>query len=169
MVARKNQTRTQEQAAVQLKRVTVAKNPARTAMKPAPTADVLLHEVQVHQSELKRQIKELLRIQAALEDSRDQYIDFYDYAPVGYLTLDDMGVITEINLTGAALLGAERDKMIRQRLEHFVAPEDHERCDVSGQRCRVKCGQIFRYAFADQIRMIISAVRILRSSHTPIA
>jgi diguanylate cyclase (GGDEF)-like protein/PAS domain S-box-containing protein len=127
VAARKSKARTQEPESSQHKRITVAKNSAKTTTKPAPTADVLQREVQVHHSELKKQIKELLRIQTALEESRDQYIDFYDYAPVGYLTLDDMGVITEINLTGAALLGAERNKMIMQRLAHFVSPEDHER------------------------------------------
>jgi len=126
VVARKNKTRTQEQAAAQLKRVSVAKNPAQTT-KTSLAADELLHELQVQQSELELQIKNLLRMQTALEESRDQYIDFYDYAPVGYLTLDDQGVISEINLTGATLLGAERNKMIRQRLAHFVAPEDHDR------------------------------------------
>jgi len=127
VVVRKNKTRTQEQAATQLKRVIVAKKPAKTSRKPAPSADVLLHKVQLHQKELKKQIKELLRIQAALEETRDQYIDFYDYAPVGYLTLDDKGVIIEINLTGATLIGEERAKILKQRIAHFVAPEDHER------------------------------------------
>ncbi|MGC2048290.1 MAG: diguanylate cyclase [Gallionella sp.] len=127
MVARKNRTRTQEQATTQLKRVAVAKNPARTTKKPARTAGELMHELQVHQSELEMQIKNLLLIQTALQESRDQYIDFYDYAPVGYLTLDDKGVISEINLTGATLLGVERDKVLKQKLAHFVAPEDHNR------------------------------------------
>ncbi|MGA7750028.1 MAG: diguanylate cyclase [Gallionella sp.] len=55
-----------------------------------------------------------------------RYIDFYDFAPVGYLTLTDKGLISEINLTGAALLGMERNKLLRQPLSRFIAPEDNE-------------------------------------------
>lgn len=112
-------------AAAKLARASIAKKPPRAAMKPARAAEELLRELQVHQTELEMQNKELRRIQAALKESRDQYIDFYDYAPVGYLTLDGKGMISEINLTGAALLGVERSKLIKQRLAHFVTPENH--------------------------------------------
>lgn len=65
--------------------------------------------------------------QLELEESRDHYIDFYDFAPVGYLTLSDTGLIVDVNLTGAALLGMERHQLLGQHLAHFVAPEDGER------------------------------------------
>jgi len=55
-----------------------------------------------------------------------RYIDFYDFAPVGYLTLTDKGMISEINLTGASLLGMERNKLLRQSLSRFIAPKDNE-------------------------------------------
>jgi diguanylate cyclase (GGDEF)-like protein/PAS domain S-box-containing protein len=127
VVARKSISRTQEQNATQPKRVTVAKRSARAAKKPARTAEELLHELQAQQAELKSQNEELRRIQASLEQSRDQYIDFYDYAPVGYLTLDSKGKISKINLTGASLLGMERSKLIKKQLAQFVSPEDQDR------------------------------------------
>jgi len=107
-------------------RAKAAAKPARAsvARKPARAAEELLHDLQVHQAELEMQNEELRRVQTELEESRDQYIDFYDFAPVGYLTLDDKGRISKINLTGAALLGVERNKLIKQHLAHFVAPED---------------------------------------------
>ena len=46
-------------------------------------------------------------IQAA--ESREKYVDLYDFAPVGYFSFDRNGVITEANLTGASLVGVERD------------------------------------------------------------
>lgn len=90
-------------------------------------AEELLHELQVHQIELEMQNEELRRSQLALEKSRDHYIEFYDFAPVGYLTLSDKGLISEINLTGAAMLGVERNQLLRQRLARFVADEEHDR------------------------------------------
>jgi len=125
--ARKNKARTPDQAAAELASVSVAKKSARTAKKPVRVVEEILHDLQLHQTELEMQNEELRLIQTALAESRDQYIDFYDYAPVGYLTLDDQGMISEINLTGADLLGMERSKLLQQRLAHFVAPEDHDR------------------------------------------
>src|SRR5258708_16755853 len=77
---------------------------------PARSADELLHELRVHQIELEMQNEELRRAQVALEESRDRYLDLYELAPVGYLTLTRETRIAAINLTGAALLGEDRGK-----------------------------------------------------------
>lgn len=68
----------------------------------------LLHDLQVHQVELEMQNKKLRESQIELEMARDRYADLYDFAPVGYLTLDGQGKVIEINLTGAVMLGTER-------------------------------------------------------------
>ena len=52
----------------------------------------------------------------------EKYTDLYDFAPVGYFSLDEQGRILEVNLTGAALLGVERSRLINRRLPRFVAP-----------------------------------------------
>ncbi|NDU85749.1 MAG: EAL domain-containing protein [Ferrovum sp.] len=61
-----------------------------------------------------------------MEEARDRYIDLYDFAPIGYLTLDHEGKIEEINLTGAKLLGVERAKLIKRRFDLFIASRDRE-------------------------------------------
>jgi signal transduction histidine kinase len=76
------------------------------------------------------QNEELQRAQLALEAARDRYLDLYEFAPLGYLTLSREGVIEEINVTGATLLGVAHKNLIGQRFAHFVASEDVSRWDA---------------------------------------
>jgi PAS domain S-box-containing protein len=82
----------------------------------------LLHELQVHQIELEMQNAELQEARGKLEALLEKYTDLYDFAPVGYMSLDEQGRILEVNLTGAALLGLGRSQIINRRLSAFVAP-----------------------------------------------
>ena len=94
---------------------------------PTLPAETLLHELQVHQIELEMQNEELRKSQLALEESRDRYVDLYEFAPVGYLTLSDEGRITQINLTCATLLGEPRNKLVQSHFSRYVMPEDSDR------------------------------------------
>jgi PAS domain S-box-containing protein len=98
------------------------KGSARAAQKP-PRDDVLklIHELEVHQVELELQNDELKRSQSELEEARKKYFDLYDLAPVGYVTLSRRGIICEINLAGAELLGRNRARLKRNPFERFVA------------------------------------------------
>jgi diguanylate cyclase (GGDEF)-like protein/hemerythrin-like metal-binding protein/PAS domain S-box-containing protein len=87
----------------------------------------LVHELQVHQIELEMQNESLLQTQLALEKSRDHYIEFYDFAPAGYITLDSDALITEINLTAATLLGNDRSKLLKRHFSGLLASEDGDR------------------------------------------
>jgi PAS domain S-box-containing protein len=82
----------------------------------------LLHELQVHQVELEMQNSELQEARTRMEALVEKYTDLYDFAPVGYLSLDELGQILEVNLTGAALLGMGRSSLIKRRLQSFVTP-----------------------------------------------
>lgn len=96
----------------------------------------LLHELQVFQEELTVQNSQLLETQHALEESRDRFVDLYDFAPIGFMTMSVSGVIREINLTGAALLQRERDKLIGLPFIAFVVSGDKERFSQHLRECR---------------------------------
>ena len=86
----------------------------------------LIHELQVHQIELEMQNDELHRVQERLEESRSKYSDLYDFAPVGYFTLDQNGLILEVNLTGAGQLGFKRTHLIRKPFSGFIHKDDRD-------------------------------------------
>jgi PAS domain S-box-containing protein len=91
------------------------------------SAQALLHELQVHQIELEMQNEALRSVQTALEASRDRYFDLYEFAPIAYLTLGATGQITEINLTGATLLGDDRAELRLRRFLQFIVADDQGR------------------------------------------
>lgn len=91
------------------------------------SSEELMHELRMYRNEQETQNKQLRQTQVSLEESRGRYIDFYDFAPVGYLALTEKGLISEINLTAASLLGADRNKLLKRRLARFIAPEDIDR------------------------------------------
>jgi PAS domain S-box-containing protein len=81
----------------------------------------LVHELGVHQIELEMQNKELCRTQEELELSRNTYVELYDFAPVGYFTLDPRDLIREINLEAARLLGSERGLLLKSPFVTLIA------------------------------------------------
>ena len=95
-------------------------------IEPLP-ADNLLHELRVHQIELEMQNEALRNAQAGLEESRNCYVDLYDFAPVGYLTLNSTGMIEELNLTASVLLGKERKNLLKRSLTTAIIAEDQSR------------------------------------------
>jgi PAS domain S-box-containing protein len=89
----------------------------------------------VHQIELELQNEELLRVQLELTDFRDKYVDLYDFAPVGYLTLNDQGQILEANLTSPScerISGYQPEEFLKQPslLREIILPEDRETWDT---------------------------------------
>ena len=86
----------------------------------------VLHELRVHQIELEMQNEELRRTQVALEAARARYFDLYELAPVGYMTLDRQGIIQEVNLTAANLLGQVRSTLVNKPLNRFILSNDQD-------------------------------------------
>lgn len=158
----------------------VTRTPAEGAASASAVED-LLHELRVHQVELEMQNEELRRMQLALEESRDRYVDLYEFAPVGYLTLNPQALITEANLTVAALLGEDRKKLVQRRFASFVTPEDRgqwgqrfasmmrnskrQTCDLAFQRtdgtrlyARLDCLRVMKAGDQSSLRVALTDI-----------
>ncbi len=83
----------------------------------------LVHELEVHQIELELQNEELQLAKSAQEDAFEKYIELYDFAPSGYVTISDSGLIEKINLTGSNMLGTDRSTLINKRFDLFISSE----------------------------------------------
>jgi PAS domain S-box-containing protein len=99
--------------------------PIRKTVPALSRVDVerLVHELKVHEIELEVQNEELRRAQEQVGISRDRYCDLYDFAPVGYFTLDRQGLILEVNLTGAMLVERDRSLLTNKHFQTLLAPE----------------------------------------------
>jgi len=89
----------------------------------------LLHELQVHQIELEMQNEELERSHAAVDSLLQHYTELFDFAPIGYVRLTEDGMIREVNLAAAKLIGLERARLTGARFRQFIAPMAHAAFD----------------------------------------
>ena len=83
----------------------------------------LVYELRVHQVELEIQNENLRQSQVKLEELKDKYLDLYNFAPVGYITLNEKGLILEANLTIVRLLGVEKQSIMKMPFSHFITQE----------------------------------------------
>jgi PAS domain S-box-containing protein len=93
---------------------------------PPEEVHQLVHELHVHQIELEMQNDELRRAQIEIESSRNRYSFLYDFAPIGYFTLDPYGQIIEVNLTAAKYLGVERAFLVNKALSLYISRPDRD-------------------------------------------
>lgn len=85
----------------------------------------MIHEIQVYQIELEMQNEEMKRSQSEIELSRNKYSDLYDFAPIGYFTLNVNGIIVDVNFAGARLLGVDKSVIKNKPLTLYIASNHH--------------------------------------------
>lgn len=83
----------------------------------------LMHELQVHQIELEMQNEELRLAYETAETALKKYTMLYDFAPVGYFTLDSDASISELNFTSAEMLGDRRFSLVNSNFKLFVSQD----------------------------------------------
>jgi len=118
-------------------------------MKNVPDSAVkeLIDELQAYRNELEIQNKELRKQKAELEESRRKYYNLYDSVPVGFFTFDKDGLILDVNLAGAELLGVDRNALIDNDFYHYIDVCDQDAFSLHrkqifaagiGQTCEIR-------------------------------
>lgn len=89
----------------------------------SPRYAALVHELRVHQVELEMQNENLREVAAALHASLYRYVNLFQFAPIGYVTLTQAGRIKTANRAGVALLGLAGTGT--DPFERFIRPDEH--------------------------------------------
>lgn len=84
----------------------------------------LFQDYQVHQIELELQNEELRDTQKKFEIARDRFARLYNDAPVGYLTIDQSGIIVQTNQTFAEMVEKDPYLLCGKALVNFIAASD---------------------------------------------
>lgn len=95
---------------------------------PLPLGDLCreLDALTTREAQLELENAQLRRELIGLEAARANYFDFYELAPVGFLTIDERGVILQANIRAATLLDVPMGRIIAQPVVNFVCEGDRE-------------------------------------------
>jgi PAS domain S-box-containing protein len=83
--------------------------------------EMLIQELQVHQIELEMQNDELRIVNELLQQQQMKFEGLYDLAPIGYIIMDETGIILEANNACRDLLDTKILGIINRPLEKFIA------------------------------------------------
>jgi PAS domain S-box-containing protein len=102
----------------------------------------LMQEIMANQSELERQNEELLKNRYAMEAAGKKYealyrkyVNLFDFAPIGYMIIDEAGKIHEINLAAAVALNAPRGTLVGHGITEFIHRDDQDRFYIQKKNC----------------------------------
>jgi PAS domain-containing protein len=131
------------------------------------------------QSEVRLRAKTIgLHPSLAEDTSPEKHTELYDFTPVGYFTLDRSGAISDVDISGARLLGFERARLFERRFEQFIpinarltfsdflvkvfASQDKESCETTlmNEDNRLHCVQIEATASASGQQCRIALIDI---------
>lgn len=96
------------------------------ALTPQIAKEIIL-DLQVKNIELEKRNNELNKILPELDNIKKKYNEYYNSAPVGFLTLSHNGIINEANLTAADIFGVDLNKLLNQSITNFIYNEDVEK------------------------------------------
>ncbi len=99
-----------------------------------PDPRALVEQAAIQRSEAESPQEKSRQSQAKLAAVHDRYRDLYEFAPVGYLTLDCEQVIREANLTAATMLGVERGILLGTSISRLAAPKCRDICHLHVQQ-----------------------------------
>lgn len=111
-----------------------------------------------------QEIAEDLRLQGSESGGQDhallhKYQDAYDFAPVGFVSLDRQGRVVQTNLAGAIMLNIQRSQRTQTALVDFLVPPDRSlfsdfHQEVLSGKCRRYC-EVTLCATAHRAEMVV--------------
>ena len=130
------------------------KNPDSKGCVDKISPEKLIEELHIHQIELEIQNEDLRLARENAERIQAKYINLYEFAPVGYVTLGKHLEIVEANLTAANLLCGKKSQILHRPFTDFVDYESqdlfyfylarvrnsdvHESCELKLKNCDKK-------------------------------
>lgn len=130
----------------------------RLSSNPETAGDALklLHELQVHQVEIDLQNEAIQDDRELLVQELAHYKALYESAPVGYFLVDFEGRILRVNRAGAELFDAAPDELHGDRIDRFLAADNHSVLPAMLDRLRQgdagQAGEVFTAGAGDQAR-----------------
>jgi PAS domain S-box-containing protein len=166
---KKEELNTAESASIRQKAERQYKNNQLRVMSTFSEAETikLIHELEVHQIELEMQYEELKRAEAKAESVTEKFTVLYDFAPVGYFTLDSNCTIAELNLNGAIMLQRERSVLVKSNFRNFITYDTISIFDdfflkvfetKSKQTCEVRLNLYNDYNIFVHVEGVVSAI-----------
>ncbi|WP_052507467.1 response regulator [Desulfonatronovibrio magnus] len=86
----------------------------------------LVHDLQVYQIELELQNEDLRHAQQSLQKTRDSFAHLYNNAPAGYLSLDEHGIVRQVNQTLLDMSGYDLDVVMNQSFTNLLPAKDQK-------------------------------------------
>jgi PAS domain S-box-containing protein len=106
----------------------VARSPPASLRQSAPE---ILHELETRKVELEMQNEELRRTVVAVTEALDRHNEKFDHAPVGFVTINREGAISEVNAPVEPLLGLDRRSIHGKKMAAFLDPAEADRWDLA--------------------------------------
>src|SRR5688572_5148258 len=107
----------------------------------ATLKDRLLRKLELDRRRAQLRIAKLEKAAALLELSRSRYVTLFDFAPIGYVKLDDKAIIQELNRTVLRMAGISRRQMLGMPFTIVVAKEDRPKFFQHLHHCRNSGGR----------------------------
>jgi PAS domain S-box-containing protein len=98
--------------------------------------DEILHDLQVHQEELRAQNEELQQAQERIERVSAQNRDLFDYSPVGYFVINESYVVVDANISGLKMLNKDKSRVAGKPFILFF--DKKSRRELDGHFLRTK-------------------------------
>lgn len=86
----------------------------------------LVEELSIYQIELEHQNQALRESQEKLLQAKERYADLFNYAPLGYIILDESNQVIDVNHTACNILNTDSSNLIGTAILNLVHPEYQE-------------------------------------------